>query len=177
MEEGERHAHEPTRAEVWLGAVPAAFFGPMGVQLASYFRRLMPMLLEWALARQKGVRIGALLALRDALTAAWPRVPAHAGVVWEVLERVYSDEIELAAAPEEDAVAAAVAAAAVTWRCGSENFQRRVQEADQLLIEQKGATETPTLLQRVLLEVKREDESAHVGGRTGNGLAITIEEL
>lgn len=85
-------AHRGERAEAWLAAAPA-LFPRLGLQLAAHFGRLLPLLLGWCLAPQQRVRGAALAALLAAVRLAWPRVGAHAAVIWRVLARVHSEEL------------------------------------------------------------------------------------
>ena len=123
LEEGERHAHSPKQASLWLQSVPAALFPPFGLQLARYFRRLMPLLLEWCVSVHKEVRLGGVRALHAVLRAAWPRMTMHASLIWSVLEHVCTDETTLSARTSQDVIDAVVGVGAALWQCGGEEFQ------------------------------------------------------
>ncbi len=89
--EGELGGHQPERAAAWLAAAPP-LFSRLGLQLASHFSRLMPLLLGWCRAPQQHVRLAALRALLEAIRLTWPRIPVHAAVLWRVLRSVHSEE-------------------------------------------------------------------------------------
>lgn len=92
LDEGELGAHRPERAATWLAAAPP-LFPHLGLQLASHFARLMPLLLGWCLSPRQAVRLAALQALLLAVRQTWPRVGVHAPTLWRVLLRVHEDEL------------------------------------------------------------------------------------
>lgn len=91
--EGELGGHNPERAAAWLAAAPP-LFPRLRLQLAAHFSRLMPLLLGWCTAPQQAVRLAALRVLLQVIRLTWPRMPAHAAVVWAVLRRVHAEETQ-----------------------------------------------------------------------------------
>lgn len=91
LDEGELGAHLAERAAAWLAAVPP-LFPRLGLQLTAHFSRLMPLLLGWCVAPRQSVRAAALEALLEVIRLTWPRIGAHAAVLWRVLRRVYDEE-------------------------------------------------------------------------------------
>lgn len=182
LEEGERHAHSHSRSVLWLQTIPLALFPLLGIQLTRYYRRLMPLLLEWCVSIQKNVRLGALRAVHAVVRATWPRIPAHAAMIWTVVESTYVDETELSAKPSEEIVQAAVDIAVLLWQCGGETFQQQKLAAAKAVEEKNGSvtdngvgicnTRSPSLLQRTVVAV----ESMEQGLNTALG-AVKIEEL
>jgi hypothetical protein len=92
LDEAELNGHDADRAAAWLAAVPP-LFPLLGLWLVAHFARLMPLLLSWCLAPRQAVRAAALAALLEVMRLTWPRMPAHAGVVWRVLRRVHEEEL------------------------------------------------------------------------------------
>lgn len=184
LEEGERHAHSPSRSNLWLKTVPLALFPLLGIQSTRYFRRLMPLLLEWCVSIQKNVRLGALRAVHAVVRVTWPRIPTHAAVIWTGVESTYIDETVLSAHPSEEIVQAAVEVAILLWQCGGETFQQQklaVTRKDKEKNKSRdvsdknignGHKESSSLLQRALLAV----ESMEKDLNTALG-AVKIEEL
>lgn len=76
----------------------------MGVAQVRHWARLLPLLLAWAAAADARTRAGALRALHTALRAAWPRLPAHARLIWRHLavQDAPADALPVQA-PAEDA--------------------------------------------------------------------------
>lgn len=159
LEEAERHSHDPSRVTIWLETVPQSIFPLLGLQLATYFRRLMPLLLEWCTSIQKKVRLGALRAVHAVVRATWPRIPAHAHLIWSVVEAAYQDEGALSAHPSDNILNAAVEVAAVLWQCGGESFQERVRE--QNIVAKDEMNNLPSLLDRVLQAQERGSSVPH----------------
>jgi len=128
LDEGIQHAHESDRSIVWLETVPCEklFISVFGLQLTRYFSRLMPLLLEWCISTRKGVRLGALRAVQCAVRATWPRIPAHAAVLWDILERVHEDEVQFAGKTSEEILAAVQQAADAVWHCGGKPLQEKI---------------------------------------------------
>lgn len=185
LDEGERHAHSPSRSILWLQTIPLALFPLLGIQLTRYFRRLMPLLLEWCVSIQKNVRLGALRAVHAVVRVTWPRIPAHAAVIWTVVESTYVDETVLSAHPSEEIVQAAVEVAVLLWQCGGETFQQqKLAKADEGKnasgdggdssenAVRNGHKGSSSLLQKVVSAV----ESMEQGLNTALG-AVKIEEL
>lgn len=114
LEEGERKAYETSQVEIWLLFVPRLVFHHVSdakkTRLLMYFRRLMPLLLQWSSNRQsKLVRAGALRAIQTALQNIPPqRAAAHVTLLWSVLDMVSTDEVELSGRESEDVMQAAV---------------------------------------------------------------------
>lgn len=91
LDVGELGSYKEQHAAAWLAAAPP-LFPRLGLQLAAHSARLMPLLLRWAEHPAARVRRAALAALLQAVTLTWPRVGAHAAVVWHVLRRVFQQE-------------------------------------------------------------------------------------
>ena len=70
----------------------------MGLATVRAFSRLLPLLLEWVHAPDLDTRIAALRTLRSVLARAWPRLPAHASLIWQHIAREYESERALARA-------------------------------------------------------------------------------
>lgn len=70
----------------------------MGLATVRAFSRLLPLLLEWVHAPDQDTRLAALRALRSVLERAWPRLPAHASLIWQHIAREYESERALARA-------------------------------------------------------------------------------
>ena len=70
----------------------------MGLATVRAFSRLLPLLLEWVHAPDLDTRLAALRALRSVLARAWPRLPAHASLIWQHIAREYESECALARA-------------------------------------------------------------------------------
>jgi hypothetical protein len=179
LNEGERHAHNPPRVRVWLQTIPLALFPLLGIQLTRYFRRLMPLLLEWCVSIHKGVRLGALRAVHAVVRATWPRLPAHAAI-WTVLESVYLDETVLSANTSEEIVREIVDIAVVLWKCGGETFQQQKLASVKgaaAHVDESGAGEkvASSLLERALSAVKSMEE-VDIDVHTAL-CAVKIEEL
>jgi len=58
----------------------------LGCVAVRYFARLMPLLLGWLHTRGRATRAGALAALETLVKTCWPRMPAHAGLLWQHLQ-------------------------------------------------------------------------------------------
>ncbi len=54
----------------------------LGLTLLRHFGRLTPLLLEWLHAHDVSTRVAALDALAAVVRVTWPRVSAHASVLW-----------------------------------------------------------------------------------------------
>ena len=128
LEEAERHAHDPSRTTIWLETIPQELFPVLGLQLVASFRRLVPLLLEWCTSIQKKVRLGSLRAVHAVICATWPRMPAHAAVIWDVVEAAYQDESALSAHPSQEILSASVKVGEALWRNGGKAFQERIKE-------------------------------------------------
>ncbi|PRW39156.1 ARM repeat superfamily [Chlorella sorokiniana] len=160
--EGELGGHNPERAAAWLAAAPP-LFPRLGLQLASHFSRLMPLLLGWCRAPQQHVRLAALAALLEAIRMTWPRIPVHTAVLWGVLRRVHSEETQcstvIGSAEQGPATvaAAAVDCALALWFAGGTAFQSELMTA-------KGSAQDE-LLQAVMqrLEECAEEEQEAAG--------------
>jgi hypothetical protein len=181
LDEAERHAHSPARSVIWLKTVPLTVFPLLGIHLTRYFRRLMPLLLEWCVSIQKKVRLSALRAVHAVVRATWPRMPAHAEVIWTVLESVYIDETVLSAHPSDEIVEFVVDVACLLWKCGGETFQQQKLSAGGGKAHNSGGgavaedEKVASLLDRVfsaveVLEKEEKDVNAGLG-------AVKIEEL
>ncbi|KAL4440441.1 hypothetical protein ABPG75_003442 [Micractinium tetrahymenae] len=171
LDQGELGAHQPEKAAAWLAAAPP-LFPRLGLQLASHFARLMPLLLGWALAPWPAVRAAALRALLGVLRLTWPRAGAHAALTWRVLRRVHEEErlrrrVPLPAAPASSAAASSTAAdvaedaALALWCAAGTNFQV------QLMTSKEGQADE--LLQAVvqrLEEAAAAEQEEHEGGAT-----------
>ncbi len=183
LDEGERHAHSPPRSNIWLQNIPLALFPLFGVQLTRYFRRLMPLLLEWCVSIHKNVRLGALRAVHAVVRATWPRIPAHAAVIWTVLESVYVDETVLSANTSEEIVQQVVDVACLLWKCGGEEFQQQQKKEAAAKFDKDTKEEgkgkkgpSSSLLDRTLAAAVAMKEEEDVAVNTALG-AVKIEEL
>ena len=116
----------------------------------------MPLLLGWCEATsQARLQTAALAALLQAECQTWPRMAAHAGVVWRVLRRVH------ASAPSSEAPAVANLAldcGQELWRGGGPDFQLQLMTAkdsaaDELL--QVGGSADPSSLYGWLIGWRR----------------------
>ena len=65
----------------------------MGVASVRSFSRLLPLLLEWVHAPDQDTRLAALKALHAVLALTWPRLPAHASLIWQHISREYESEL------------------------------------------------------------------------------------
>lgn len=72
---------------VWLQA--------MGLATVRSFARLLPLLLEWAHAPDQDTRLAALQALHTVLARTWPRLPTHAGLIWQHVADEYKSETRI----------------------------------------------------------------------------------
>ncbi|GLI60462.1 hypothetical protein VaNZ11_002620, partial [Volvox africanus] len=95
LTEIERQAHVPVRRLTFMPAFGHLLAG-LGLTSLRYTCRLMPLLLDWLHAHDARTRAAALQLLATVLRATWPRVAAHAGVLWRhmlvVLMRVAPGE-------------------------------------------------------------------------------------
>ncbi|KAF8066261.1 HOL3 [Scenedesmus sp. PABB004] len=84
VSEAERSAHKPAQRLVFMACL--ALLAPrLGLHAARHLGAAMPLLLEWAHAHDERSAQVALLALARLTAVAWPRMPAHAGVLWRHL--------------------------------------------------------------------------------------------
>jgi hypothetical protein len=150
LEEGERHSHAAPRAAVWLRAVPALFPAAGLPTLVRHLPRLAPLLLGWALGLHREVRPAALRALEGLVRAAWPRMPAHAAVIWGVVERTYEDEVRCTGRPAPGAAEAARGCARALWLCGGDAFREGLRR--RAAGEGAGPGGAPTLLHLTVQE-------------------------
>lgn len=60
--------------------------------MVRHFHRLMPLLLEWMHAPDLETRLAAVKVLRTVLTRTWPRLPAHASLIWQHVTSEYKLE-------------------------------------------------------------------------------------
>ena len=67
----------------------------MGLASVRSFARLLPLLLEWVHAPDQDTRLAALRALHAVLSTTWPRLPAHAGLIWQHVAREYESEMAM----------------------------------------------------------------------------------
>lgn len=58
----------------------------MGAVVTRHFSRLMPLLLRWLHASGSSTKAAAVTALRIVLLNSWPRIPAHAPLLWQHLQ-------------------------------------------------------------------------------------------
>jgi hypothetical protein len=79
----------------------------MGLASVRAFARLLPLLLEWVHAPDQDTRLAALAALHAVLSRTWPRLPAHASLIWQHILREYESEAATArtASPGEQETA------------------------------------------------------------------------
>jgi hypothetical protein len=64
----------------------------MGLATVRHFSRLMPLLLEWIHAPDLNTRLAALQALHTVAARTWPRLPAHASLIWQHVVREFRIE-------------------------------------------------------------------------------------
>lgn len=81
LTEIERTAHLPARRLPFLHTV-SYIATCLGLTLLRHSGRLMPLLLEWLHAHDASTRVAALDALAAVVRVTWPRVSAHASVLW-----------------------------------------------------------------------------------------------
>eukprot|EP00879_Flechtneria_rotunda_P005699 GHRR01006000.1.p1 GENE.GHRR01006000.1~~GHRR01006000.1.p1 ORF type:complete len:233 (+),score=74.52 GHRR01006000.1:144-842(+) len=87
LTEAERSAHKPQQRLIFLACV-ALLIPRLGLYILRYFAQLMPLLLEWAHAYDEKTVVVALWVLATVVQHAWPRIEAHAGVIWQHLVQV-----------------------------------------------------------------------------------------
>ena len=73
----------------------------MGLALAAHFKRLMPLLLGWTRARDVDTVVGALRALHAVLQCTWPRMPAHAMLIWINVAAAHASAVDRALRPSD----------------------------------------------------------------------------
>lgn len=74
------------------------------------------------------MRLPALHALVVILRATWPRVHAHAAVVWGVLMRVYTDEMRLVKEPSVEVMDVLKTAGKIVWKVADEEFREETRK-------------------------------------------------
>ena len=74
----------------------------MGLASVRHFSRLLPLLLEWLHAPDMDSRLAAAPVLHAVLKHTWPRLPAHAGVIWQHVAKEYAREASIALKMEGD---------------------------------------------------------------------------
>eukprot|EP00803_Ostreobium_quekettii_P010730 evm.model.scf_1932.3 EVM.evm.TU.scf_1932.3 scf_1932:22992-24926(+) len=84
-------SNERQKRLAFMGAI-GPLVTAMGLVLVKYFARLMPLLLEWVCAHDAASRLTAIRTLHAVVKHTWPRMPAHAVLIWDVLQRVYDQE-------------------------------------------------------------------------------------
>lgn len=134
--EAERNAHSAQKRLVFLACL-AKLLPCIGLYIVRYFAQLMPLLLEWTHAYDEGTVIVALQVLASVLRHAWPRMAAHADVIWEHLvevaasadARAWMDDLGQAKQQHKEpesggkVVQAAVEVAQLLQVCGGERFR------------------------------------------------------
>ena len=66
----------------------------MGLASVRYFSRLLPLLLEWLHAVDLDTRLAALPVLHTVLKHTWPRLPAHASIIWQHVAQEFARELD-----------------------------------------------------------------------------------
>lgn len=66
----------------------------MGLASVRFFSRLLPLLLEWVHAPDMDTRLAALPVLHAVLKHTWPRLPAHASIIWQHVAQEFATDIE-----------------------------------------------------------------------------------
>ncbi|KAK9803291.1 hypothetical protein WJX72_008564 [[Myrmecia] bisecta] len=130
LEEGERHAHVPARRIVWLRAIQP-LLQALALVNVRYLGRLLPLLLQWLQEFDRPSRTGALQALHCVIQQTWPRIPAHADLLWQHLQWAHDRE---KGAPESAEQPAAVqwierCAELLAW-CSRDFVQQRLAAGD-----------------------------------------------
>lgn len=64
----------------------------MGLASVRHFSRLLPLLLEWLHAPDMDTRLAAAPVLHAVLKHTWPRLPAHADLIWQHVAQEYTRE-------------------------------------------------------------------------------------
>lgn len=66
----------------------------MGLASVRSFSRLLPLLLDWVHAPDVDTRLAALPVLHAVLKHTWPRLPAHASIIWQHVAQEFARDIE-----------------------------------------------------------------------------------
>ncbi|KAK9915551.1 hypothetical protein WJX75_000610 [Coccomyxa subellipsoidea] len=93
LTQGNSYAHVPARRIVWLQAAQP-LLQAMGLASVRSFSRLLPLLLDWVHAPDVDTRLAALPVLHAVLKHTWPRLPAHASIIWQHVAQEFARDIE-----------------------------------------------------------------------------------
>ncbi|KAF6251398.1 hypothetical protein COO60DRAFT_621989 [Scenedesmus sp. NREL 46B-D3] len=85
--EAERSTHKPQQRIIFMGCL-GRLLPCVGLYVLRHTASLMPLLLEWSHACDKASVLAAVRLLGCLVRHAWPRVGAHAGVIWRHLVEV-----------------------------------------------------------------------------------------
>ncbi|BDA44453.1 Uncharacterized protein At2g39910 at C-terminar half [Coccomyxa sp. Obi] len=102
LTQGNSYAHVPSRRIAWLQAAQP-LLQAMGLASVRHFSRLLPLLLEWLHAPDLDTRLAAAPVLHAVLKHTWPRLPAHAGLLWQHVAQEYTREAQFALKSEASA--------------------------------------------------------------------------
>ena len=106
----------------------------LGLVTVRYFGRLMPLLLAWIQSVDALLQTEALRTLAAVVQSTWPRMEAHAQLLWRQLDRAYADA-RVASAPQLNAPQSQAGAQAESFRdagrllywCGGDALRINVQ--------------------------------------------------